>query len=140
MKTMPKKDHQRGASLVEFALVLPILLVLIFGIIEFGVLLYDKAVITNASREGARYGIVYAYPARLNTTQINQIALNYCQNNLISLGGASTPAITSSSCAGTGSPITVSVTYDYNFLVLPNFIQSLSGPINLRADTTMRCE
>ena len=46
---------QRGAAAVEFAIVLPLLLVFVFGIIEFGFLLYDKAVITNASREGARY-------------------------------------------------------------------------------------
>ncbi len=52
-----RSDH--GASAVEFALVLPVLMLLTFGIIEFGVLLFDKAVITNASREGARMGIVF---------------------------------------------------------------------------------
>jgi Flp pilus assembly protein TadG len=35
---------------------------LLFGIIEFGIILYDKAMITNASREGARAGIVYSEP------------------------------------------------------------------------------
>jgi Flp pilus assembly protein TadG len=51
-------NSQRGAAVVEFAFVLPLLLVILFGIIEFSFLLYDKAMLTNASREGARVGIV----------------------------------------------------------------------------------
>jgi len=45
------KNH-RGTSLVEFVIILPVLMVILFGIVEFGIILYDKAVITNASREG----------------------------------------------------------------------------------------
>jgi hypothetical protein len=45
--------------MVEFALVAPLLFVLLFGIIEFGVILYDQAVITNVSREGARFAATY---------------------------------------------------------------------------------
>ena len=54
--------NQTGASAVEFAIVLPILVLLVFGIIEFSVALYDKAMITNASREGARAAIVFRVP------------------------------------------------------------------------------
>ncbi|HEX8550696.1 MAG TPA: TadE/TadG family type IV pilus assembly protein [Abditibacteriaceae bacterium] len=46
--------HRRGATLLEFALVLPILLLLLLGIIEFGWLMRNNAVIANAAREGAR--------------------------------------------------------------------------------------
>jgi Flp pilus assembly protein TadG len=53
-----KLRETKGASMVEFALVLPILILILFGIIEFGILIYNQQVITNASREGARYGIV----------------------------------------------------------------------------------
>ena len=52
------RDEQ-GGSLVEFAIVMPLLFVILFGIIDFGILLYDKAMITNASREGASAGIVF---------------------------------------------------------------------------------
>jgi len=55
---------QRGAAVVEFAIVLPLLLLVLFGIIEFGFIMYDKHIITNASREGARYGIVVDVPRR----------------------------------------------------------------------------
>lgn len=44
-------SSQKGASAVEFALVLPLLMLILFGIIEFSLLMYNKAMITNASRE-----------------------------------------------------------------------------------------
>lgn len=59
-----KMNDQKGAAIVEFAVVLPLLLVLLFGIIEFGLIMYNKHIITNASREGARYGIVVEVPRR----------------------------------------------------------------------------
>ncbi len=136
-----KISDQSGAALVEFAIVLPVLLVLIFGMIEFSVMLYDKAMITNASREGARAGIVYSYPAPISTTEISQTVDDYLQGHMISFGGSSTPTVAvSGECTGTGDPLTVTVTYTYNFLILPNFIQTLSGTMTLDAQTTMRCE
>jgi Flp pilus assembly protein TadG len=50
---------ERDASMVELALVAPLLFVLLFGIIESCLILYDRAFITNASREGARYAAMY---------------------------------------------------------------------------------
>ncbi|MGD8892889.1 MAG: pilus assembly protein, partial [Desulfobacterales bacterium] len=55
-------EDQNGATVVEFAIILPLLIVFLFGIIEFGLLLYNKQVITNASREGARAGLVVRDP------------------------------------------------------------------------------
>ena len=136
-----KINNQSGAALVEFAIVLPVLLVLIFGMIEFSVMLYDKAMITNASREGARTGIVYSYPTPISTTEITQTVDDYLQGHMITFGSSSTPNVAvSAECAATGDPLTVTVTYNYNWLVLPNFIQTLSGLTTLEAQTTMRCE
>ena len=140
MRRLGKINNQNGAALVEFAIVLPVLLMLIFGMIEFSILLYDKAMITNASREGARAGIVYSFPTPVTTAAITQTVNNSLQTNLISLGGASAPTITAGQCTGSGMPLTVAVTYPYKFLVLPNFVQSLSGTITLNAQTVMRCE
>jgi Flp pilus assembly protein TadG len=55
--------EERGAAAVEFALVLPILIVIVFGIINFGIVLAQKASIAGAVRTGARYGSVNAYTA-----------------------------------------------------------------------------
>ncbi len=47
---------ERGASLVEFALILPLLLLLVFGIISFGLMFHAKLSITDGAREAGRYG------------------------------------------------------------------------------------
>jgi Flp pilus assembly protein TadG len=47
-----------GASAVEFALVVPLLIILVFGIIAFGIVLAQQQALSNAAREGARYGAV----------------------------------------------------------------------------------
>jgi Flp pilus assembly protein TadG len=141
VKAKARINNQNGASMVEFALVLPVLLLLIFGMIEFSVMLYDKAMLTNASREGARLGILYDYPDRITTGEMNTTVDNYLQNHLISLGGASTWSTSvSGTCTTAGDPITVTVTYDYNFLVLPNLMTSMAPTLTLGATTTMRCE
>jgi Flp pilus assembly protein TadG len=140
-----RMGDKRGASVVEFAIILPILILLLFGIIEFSVLFYDKAVITNASREGARAGIVYNYPDPVTEGEIQQVVLDYCAGHLITFSETSTEPLVIIIPASTtgleaGQPLTVMVTYDYQFLVLPNFVTALTGGINLAATTIMRME
>ena len=52
------KLNERGAVAAEFALLLPVLLMILFGTMEFGMIMYGREVVTNATREGARAGIV----------------------------------------------------------------------------------
>jgi Flp pilus assembly protein TadG len=49
-----RPDRDRGAAAVEMALLLPVLLVLVFGIIDFGRALNEQITLTSAAREGAR--------------------------------------------------------------------------------------
>jgi len=53
------RRDSKGQSLVEFALVLPFLIILILGMIEFGWILNGKITLTSAAREGARVAIIY---------------------------------------------------------------------------------
>ena len=131
---------QKGVAAVEFALVLPLLVLLAFGIIEFSLALYDKAVITNASREGARAGIVFRDPA-FTDGEIIGIVNQYCQNRLITFGSALQPT-TSVVREGTstGDDLTVQVHYQYTFLVIPGFITNMTGGIPMTAQTVMRME
>lgn len=55
---MTRLGHESGAVLVEFALTLPLLLLLIVGIFDFGRLFQEYAVVTNAAREGARMAVL----------------------------------------------------------------------------------
>lgn len=135
----------RGGSAAEFAIILPVLVALLFGIIEFGLILYDQAMITNASREGARAGIVYSYPARIGDGEIVSVVTNYCVNHLVSFGSGSAVNVSiqrAGAGGGTasGDTLTVRVTYPYTFLVLPNFITSLGPQLSLSATTVMRME
>jgi Flp pilus assembly protein TadG len=52
---VPTKRRDRGASLVEFAFIAPVLFMLLFGMITVGLALNDKQQMTHATREGARY-------------------------------------------------------------------------------------
>jgi len=131
---------QKGVAAVEFAIILLPLVLLVFGAIEFTTALYDKAVITNASREGARAGIVFDDP-RKSDGDIIAAVNNYCSDHMISLGGTSDigTQITRGGDAA-GDPLTVRVTYTYNFLVLPSFITALGPGLTMEAETVMRME
>ncbi len=52
---------ERGAELIEFALVFPLLLLVILGIVDFGFLFQRMEVVTNAAREGARIAVLPGY-------------------------------------------------------------------------------
>lgn len=148
---------QRGTSMVEFAFVAPVFFLLLFGIIEFSVILFDKATLTNASREGARAAILYKETDRDLTsatfaqekTEVQNVVQNYAQNYLISLGGTSsiTTTVTYNDRApaggdgefNKGDEVTVDVRYPYQFLILPAFASDLAD-FTLGAITVMRAE
>jgi len=136
---MESVKDQKGIAAVEFALVLPLLVILAFGIIEFSLLLFNKAVITNASREGARAAILYRVtPAP--ESEIQDVVNQYCRDRLISLKATHPPSVSVSPAGASGDPRTVRVNYTYNFLVLPAFMTGLGGGITLQAETIMRME
>jgi len=130
-----------GASAVEFAVILPLLVLILFGIIEFSLALYDKAMITNASREGARAGIVYRSPS-VTDAEIARIVNTYLGNHLITFGSGKPSAMVTVARNG-GSPggeLKVKVAYTYTFLVLPRLSSTLGRGINMAAETAMRME
>lgn len=140
-----KRVNQKGSAAVEFALVLPILIALVLGVVEFSLALYDKAVITNASREGARAGIVFQDPP-LTDGEISGIVTGYCLNRLITFG---TPTLTTTvvreGSGTTGDDLAVRVQYQYQFLAIPGVVTKFFGGkmplgIQLDAQTIMRME
>jgi Flp pilus assembly protein TadG len=68
--------QERGAELIEMALVLPLLMLVIMGIIDFGFLFREMSVVTNAAREGARAGVLPDYSADANVSNRVQQYLN----------------------------------------------------------------
>ena len=137
-----KFNNKNGTAIVEFAIVLPILLLILMGIIEFSLILYDKAVLTNASREGARAGIVSQSP-RVPDEYIQDVVKKYCKDFLITFGADTLEygdIVISRTGSSFGDDLTVTVTYRYDFLVLPSFMTTALGPINLVAQTLMKFE
>ena len=127
-------QRQKGAEIVEFALVLPLLLLILFGIMEFGIVFFDKAIITNASREGARAGVVSRSPV-LSNDDITTIVNNYSVGLVSFSSSVASPVVTvTTTTIAAEQFLTVKVEYSYTFLVLGNlmslFIPSFSIKLN----------
>jgi Flp pilus assembly protein TadG len=148
--------NEQGGSLVEFAIVVPILLLLLAGLVEFGIMYYDKQVLTNASREGARAGIVNVdldsdgNKDIVSEADIQALVKSYCENEsgqsrLITFGGSSLPVTTATGVDSKNYPedLTVTVTFSYTFLLssLFNLFGGDFGPtLDISAVTVMRME
>lgn len=127
-----------GVAVVEFAIILPILLLLILGGMDFGHAYYIEHVITNASREGARYGSRYTGAATNPTSsQISTYVtttLNYNSFNLNNL-------VVSGSYSG-ASPneiVTVTVKANKQWWIL-GCLLGLTNPTTLKVQTAMIVE
>ncbi|MFX1671680.1 pilus assembly protein [Paraburkholderia sp. A2WS-5] len=136
--------HARGVVSLEFVLVLPFLLMMLFGIVDVSMLLCDKAVITNAAGEAARQGVVLRVPT-YTQTQIRNVALAYTNNGLVTSGTATPPTVTVSpaggcATAGSSNPLQVSIAYTYNGVVLGSALSVLTGPITVTAVAVKNCE
>jgi Flp pilus assembly protein TadG len=147
---------ERGGVAVEFAIILPVLMLLIFGIIDFGHAWYMRHLMSDASREGARYGTRYQtvagntaqrlLPKNLSPTVTNYILKTWgLQNSLPSdaspqvvLGGPAATETNGSVLAGEDFNVTVTATKTW--FVLGNLIPSLGDSTTLSVTTTMTCE
>lgn len=134
MNKLKNQFNQKGSETVELALVMPIFIFFFFGVAEFGFMIYDKAIITNASREAARTGIAVAAPQRPTIDQITKIATDYCnKSHLINFSNTLiTPSITITPNPQTptnttfSEPLTVLIDYQYNHLILGKIIRLIT--------------
>jgi len=138
MITGMKQLNERGVVAAEFALLLPVFLLILFGIIEFGMMMYGREIVTNAAREGARAGIVQGPPKRTGG-EITSIANNYLTGTGVNQADVTfTPA-----GVGLASPNTLTVTavYNYNFLIpyIPNVL-GVPNPLVITTQAVMRHE
>jgi Flp pilus assembly protein TadG len=137
---------QEGAAAVEFALILPILIFLVLGGMDLGHKYYMQHLITNASREGARYAAKYTGTAAAPTSaavsdyiKLPAPGLNYNAFNLDNLTVATVYA-----GAFPNKIATVTVTADKHWWVLGTFnllgFQGFTNPQTLTAATAMNVE
>jgi Flp pilus assembly protein TadG len=131
---------ERGAELIEFAVVAPILIFIIAGIFEFGMMFRALEAVTNAAREGARVGVLPGYDPPDVQTRVDDYL------NAAGLTGTHTTTVadqTLATGAGTFTARSVNVSYAYPFVVLSGFAPFFGGSfgsINLTAAAIMRTE
>ncbi len=117
----------RGQGLVEFALVLPLLVLIIFGVLDLGRAFYSLIAITNAAREGARYGAYHADDMTGVITATRREAIGSGIDLSSSPINVTCPDyIDPVGMCDRGEPITVSVRYDFELVLgwlLPSPIQ-----------------
>jgi Flp pilus assembly protein TadG len=125
--------------MIEFVCVLPFLLLVLTGIIDYSFMLYDTSVIANAGREGARYGIVRGTSSYATTASVIAYTETFT-TNLISFS-AKPPSVTVTATSSvspptSGATLTVTVTYAYTDLML-HYFMGTTGLDNLTATTVM---
>jgi len=156
---------EKGVAALEFAIVLPFLILLAVGICEFGFILYNQQVLTNAAREGARAGIVQRtdddgiplYSEEEIKDLIDgivqdyvwsppQVEANKANRRLVTFGeyvapifpDLPSPPFPRGINGDFGQDLTVRVTWVYEFLVSSLF--GLGPDITLIGETTMKME
>jgi len=123
-------NGSRGQDLVEMALVLPLLLALLLGIVEFGVIIWRYNTVSNAAREGARAGVV----SDCETGTVISATLR------LTTGLDPQPTVVPSSDDGTRC--TVAVTYTHSLITGP-FLHTafnVTPTIDLSATSSMIIE
>jgi len=128
------RRKRRATAAVEFAVVAPVFLLLVFGMIEYGRMVMVQQIITNASREGARTAVLDG-----STTSSVQTAVN----NYLTAGSISGATVTVNpnppSNAQYGDPVTVTVSVPFSqvsWLPSPMYL----GGTTLTSQTVMRRE
>lgn len=117
---------ERGAAAVEFALVLPILVLILFGVIEFGGVYNAQLMVTGAAREGAREMAVGGDPADAEATVVAAVVV---------AGADALDVTVSPAMCAAGSDVTVTVVYDRPFLT-----GLFGATLELTGLATRRCQ
>lgn len=124
---------QRGAELIEFALIFPLLLLLMLGIVDFGFMFQRFEVLTNATREGARLAVLPGYdnPANVTARVCNYLAAGGVPTTSC---GTTNPSIvvtdTTLAMGGGAAPLQmkrVAVTYTHAYMFVGPIISLIGG-------------
>ena len=124
----------KGTVAIEFALVFPVLLLLLFSVIELGSAWYNRQLLVNASREGARL-------AALSSGMEDSDVVSEVQNILSQSGFPGGATVVSSGAAGgPGTLVQVQVSASVPMPVLGALVPGLDSSPVVTANTVMRHE
>ena len=126
---------ERGATAVEFALLLPVLATLTFGMIDFGRMLWFQEVLVNATRTGARQGTLFN--SGNGQSQIQGFVAQGLTNGGVPTAGLNVTV--NGIGTGQGNPLTVTSTIPWQFIVVDSLIPAISTS-QLQASVVMMNE
>lgn len=120
------------------ALLLPLLVLMLDGVLEFGLILHNQSVLTSAANVAARAGIVQASP-KLTNAQISATATRYCADRLMSWGTPDVPTVTVVQAADPvyPNPLQVTVNYTVKGLFVGSVLAAFQSNPVLSATTVM---
>jgi len=124
--------NEKGQAMVEFALILPVLLLLVMGIAEFGMMFNSYLSVQNATREGARIGIVGATDLEIEERILGTSPSLKEDRMIITIEPGNNARIS-------GETLRVLVDYDYQ-MVVPFISILFGGNVNLSGESSMRIE
>ncbi len=138
-----------GVAMVEFAILIIVLLLILLGIIQFGLLWFTKYTIDAAAREGARYATCYTtavannkvsrvVPSQLTNPTVKEVVQNYV-NKLIKTPVDFTPSGPGWNNGTSGLDVTITVSCNNPWNLLGGFIPSLNN-LTLQSQVTMKNE
>jgi Flp pilus assembly protein TadG len=137
------RASQSGQAVIELALTLPLLLVIVMGIFDFGLMFQRYEVVTNAAREGARVGVLPNY----STADAQARAQQYLTSGGLSSASATINAAVAATTFGTPpktvNQVTVTVAYPYTYPFIGpilNLVGGSLGSVTLQGVSTMRVE
>lgn len=147
-----RRPREGGQSLVEFALVLPLLLIVVFGIIDFAMGMRSYVVLANATREGARYAAIGAVVGTqadcgvTDTTVVGRVCKAAEGLDKTRIVVEDNPAVVYPDGMAPGKSVVVKASYQYRFITplgaIVDFFSggSLGSSVTLRSQTDMRLE
>jgi len=117
-----RKNGEKGQALVEFTLLVPIFLLLLFAIIDFGMGFYSWITVTNGAREGARLGAVLATQQDIEDRVYQAVSLPNESTQM---------TVTVTNAQGQpGESVVVKVDYDYDLITpLAGIVSFVSGDV-----------
>jgi len=136
------RRNERGAALVEFALIAPFLFLVLFGIVDFGRALNYYNQVTQLAGQGARAAVVNRNPDGTAITSgsslQNQLVTQYTAQPELKKGVVA--CIVGPLPTSVGDPVTVKVSYQFHFLPLIGAAGAALGGLTLSATETERAE
>jgi hypothetical protein len=124
--------NDKGQSIVETALVLPLIVLILTGIIDFGFLFSNYLQISNAARDAARSAAIGMLDSDINVLITNMTPTLVPEDRTVTITPPEGSRVK-------GEEVKVSISYDYHLLT-PVISSIVPNPITLNADTSMRME